>query len=440
VLVLAIMKISSNCTLVAAALSAAYRTYDGHGFPPSSLSYPSSMRLEDFLDHNGILLTMCMSHRGLIPWLECSRPKSSTDDAVAPWSSTALRAAPGDATDGGRVAASAGGSDPSRLEASWVQQDQTRGFRVIGRPIDIGPPVGLILRPSGTSIRCIYPVDGATDARDGRGCGPLTNDPSYGSQGYDHAKWYRKMLYREEIVRSKNSLFGPNRTWESIPCTDFLSGTMPAGVNSSTYLPIIGFVDRNASRSEWRYETQEEYTVDYWSHVLGHTLCNRSDMPPEPSPDTLVKNATSALIYFGPFSWRTHEWDTVVKLMQSAIDDPPFALGGRLGVWNELVLDVPIDEREFASRAVQAVFYIKGISGTVTELLARRIAQREARRLQKPLLYIDLSAAGNHQGATTDDIFHCAEAGQRIGEQTDNSGTVGETSTGGGSHLRSSAS
>lgn len=71
------MKIASNCTLVAAALSTAYRTYRGGDFSPSST------RLEDFLDRNGILLTMCMRYSGFVPWLECSRPKPTPAAAAA---------------------------------------------------------------------------------------------------------------------------------------------------------------------------------------------------------------------------------------------------------------------------------------------------------------------------------------------------------------------
>jgi hypothetical protein len=386
------MRNASNCTLVAAALSNAYRTYNGHDFSPDT------MRLEDFLDRNGVLLTMCMRYGGLFPWLECSR---SGPAAKSLSSSSSI---PGDAVV-------AGGRDPSRLEASWVQRDQTRGFRVIGPPIDVGPPVGLVLRPSGTSIRCIYPVDGATDGRDDGGCGPLTDDPRYGSQGYDHAKWYRKLIMREEIVLVKNSHFGPDRPWESIPCADFFPAPpSPSGGNTTADLQVLGSVEKldNGTRYEWRYQTQTRYMVDYWSHILGHTLCNQSAMPPEPSPNA-VGDEMLDLIWTAPFSWPPSEWHPVVEMMQLAIDDPPFSLRGNIRIWNELVLDVPIDEQEFASRAVQAVFYIKGISGIVVEEIARRVARREARRLRKALLYVELSANGTHQDATKGDIFQCAE-------------------------------
>jgi hypothetical protein len=58
--------------------------------------------LEEFLDLNGILLTMCMRFRGFVPWKECSH-----------------------------------GKQDSKLSALWVQKDKTRGLRVIGKPIDI---------------------------------------------------------------------------------------------------------------------------------------------------------------------------------------------------------------------------------------------------------------------------------------------------------------
>lgn len=301
--------------------------------------------------------------------------------------------------------------DPSRLDASWVQENQTRGFHAVGFPIDIGPPVGLVLRPSGTSIRCVYPVDGATDGRDGKGCGPINSDPRHGSQGYDHASWYRKVLVRAEIVQEKNSLFGPNRTWESIPCSGFFDDEFPGvqifGTAVARRTHNDDDDDGGGTHYDWFYQTGPQCLIDYKSYILGHTLCNRSAMPPEPSPARLG-NATIDLIYVGPSSWPPHEWPAVVELMQSALDDPPFSLQEKLKIWNELVLDAPIDDEEFASRAVQAVFYIKGTSGIVVEEIARRIAQREAVRLRKPLLFVDLSADGS-PNTNGGDLFRCSE-------------------------------
>jgi hypothetical protein len=164
------MQIVSNCTVIAAALSTAYRTY--HAFQPDVSS------LEQFLDRNGILLTMCMRFAGYLPWLECSRKE-----------------------------------DDTKLSASWIQADKTRGFHVIGKPADQGPPVGLVLKPSSTKVRCLYPVDAATNGRDGNGCGPMSSDPRYGSKGYDHMGWFGKLMARAVVIRYKNSVFGENRTW-----------------------------------------------------------------------------------------------------------------------------------------------------------------------------------------------------------------------------------
>ena len=160
------MKISSNCTLAAATLSAIYRTYNETSLQPNH-------RLEDFLSHNGILLTMCMRFGGLLPWLECSLGKKDT-----------------------------------KISASWIQQNKTRGFRVIGDWIDHGPPVGLVLKSETMNIRCLFPADAGTDKRDNEGCGPLSTDAYYGSKGYDHAKhWWTKKIWISENY-NVSMLFG----------------------------------------------------------------------------------------------------------------------------------------------------------------------------------------------------------------------------------------
>jgi hypothetical protein len=161
------MKIISNCTLLAAALSAKYRTYndfqplsveknddravtatssrtwatEARNSPHSSsaTSFSSYSSLEEFLDENGILLTMCMKLHGLVPKWECSGPSQGGSSSSTTTTTTAT-------TTGGKIS------------ASWIQVNKTNGFRVVKPPVDVGPPVGFILKPTAFSIQCIYPM------------------------------------------------------------------------------------------------------------------------------------------------------------------------------------------------------------------------------------------------------------------------------------------
>lgn len=133
---------------------------------------------------------------------------------------------------------------------------------MIGKPIDLGPPVGLILKPTATNIRCLFPADAATDSRDGDGCGPLVNDAHYGSKGYDHASWFRKQLLKANVIYYKNAVFGANRTFESIPCDEFympnadFNGTQPP-----RYASVIGQMSKHL---EWEFQSLDEYQIDQW--------------------------------------------------------------------------------------------------------------------------------------------------------------------------------
>lgn len=352
------MKIVQNCTAIAAALSLSYRQYDDSYDPKTGVS------LEEFLDSNGILLTICMRYRGLIPWQECSR-----------------------------------GRQDSKLSASWVQREKTRGFHTIGTPIDVGPPVGLVLKPTATIIRCLFPADAATDGRDDDGCGPAMNDVRYGSKGYDHVGWFKKQLLKAEVRYYKNSVFGANRTFESIPCDEFFisNASQIQGPNP----PVLGRLNED---SEWNFETLTGRLIDEWSYIMGHSVCNTSQPVPKPNLDNTT--ARPQLFYQEHKSWRATEWADMVRLMEQALDEHP-----SLDVWNELVLKVPTGDTEasFANHTVQAVFFIKG-RGVVMDEIARRIAKREAKRMIKPLMYIDLDKFDNDNH----DLFICEGAGGSV--------------------------
>ena len=269
---------NSACARLASTLSAAYQS-DQHFLP-------SDQPLESYLDHNGVLLTMCMRYGGMIPWMECSRKDGDT-----------------------------------KLSASWVHTNQTRGWRVIGKPVDKGPPVGLALKPTETTIRCLYPVDGVTDARDGNGCGPLSSDARYGSQGYDHLKWYKKMLLKENIMHYKTAVFGSNVTWDSIPCSDFFQ--MPPDTDTAE-IPLLSRLN-DSNKTGFVYLTQANMQIDKWSYIMGFPVCNQSMPPPAPTFQKQI------LLYMGKTWWKSEDWNSIIKLMDNALDSHP-----SLNIWNEV--------------------------------------------------------------------------------------------------------
>jgi len=358
-----------SCTQLAAALSASYRTYET--YDPSNHHHSS---LESFLEKNGILLTMCMRFNWKIPWLECV--------------GSGLDVSPFSFTDHDEVRNTNENKTVMhhRIASSWIQQNIT-GFRVVGPYFDPAP-VGHILQPNATTIRCLYPIDGATDGREDEGCGPMRDDIHYGSKGYDHAKWYTKLLLKRKIIEFKNSRFGNNRTWDSIPCSEFL-GSTAANFSSA----VLGEVN-NDDRS-WTYQRTSEYIIQSWSYIMGHNICNTSQPLPTPS-----FNDTDFLVYFGPTPWQPQHWEEMLFLMKDAIVEHP-----SIQIWNEITLDVSAD---MLNDAVQAVFYVKGGINPGRDTLARRIAIAEARKLHKPLLYVNLiHPSHDHSEA---DLFQCDDA------------------------------
>mmetsp|Transcript_24419 Transcript_24419/g.37136 ORF Transcript_24419/g.37136 Transcript_24419/m.37136 type:complete len:375 (-) Transcript_24419:288-1412(-) len=357
-----------SCTQLAAALSASYRTYET--YDPSNHHYSS---LESFLEKNGILLTMCMRFNGQIPWLECTG--NGLD--VSPFSFNGHDEV-SSTNEKKKV------QEKHRIASSWIQQNIS-GFRVVSPPVDTGPPVGHILQPNATTIQCLYPMDAATINRDDEGCGPLSSDIHDGSKGYDHAKWYGKLLLKGQIIEFKNSMFGNNRAWDSIPCSEFL-GSTAANFSSA----VLGEVN-NDDRS-WTYQRTSEYIIQSWSYIMGHNICNTSQPLPTPS-----FNDTDFLVYIGPTSWQPQHWEEMLDLMKDTLGEHP-----NVQTWNEITLHVSAD---MLNDAVQAVFYVKGGIDPRRDELARRIGISEARKLHKPLLYVNaINDRYNHSEA---DLFQC---------------------------------
>jgi hypothetical protein len=383
---------SSNCTAVAATLSSHFNsTYR----PPTQSVANNSLEL--FLDDHGLLVTMCMRFRGMLPWMECTIPsKSSLNYGWRP--------------------------STTKVSASWVHSKKTRGFRVIGRPIDIGPPVGLVLKPTELSVRCLYPADAATDGRDGDGCGVPSSDPQFGSQGYDHTNWINKIMTKYQIMQYKNDAFGKDRHWNTIPCSEFLGPPYTPGNDTSNNinLQVLGRLEDN---QQWEIYDIPHLIIEQWSYIMGFPICNHSSPVPPPDLDDGMQHD---MIYYGLDFWRPINWTVSLELMMKLFNDFP-----TLEIWNELVLDVPTTTTtemtttasqlrrlndnlkndqgligsDFPSNAVQAVFYITG-QGIVLDTVSRIVARRVGKRLRKPVLSVE-GLSDEAERDKTKDIFKC---------------------------------
>lgn len=268
----------------------------------SSATFNSSGNLNEYLNSNGILLTMCVGN------------------TLAP------------KFFGGPCKL---GFRENHVSASWIRKKET-GFRIFGPRED----VGLILDPFATEIQCLYPVDGVTDQRSINGCGP-TYDAIDGSSNI----W--RSIEKYQIESYKNQMFGKDTKWMDIDCEDMLGtfvGPFPFGgafaLNNTDCLETV------AGGIPFLFASPVKYTYDVWSNLLGHAVCNATVPWPEPSFDD-----EGALLYLGSCAWRKSNWvgmvDTMMNLASEYLS---------LEFWNEIVLTKP----KHMADIVQAVFVMDG--------------------------------------------------------------------------------
>jgi hypothetical protein len=268
----------------------------------SSATFNSSGNLNEYLNSNGILLTMCIGNT-LFPKFFGGPCKL--------------------------------GFRENHVSASWIRKKET-GFRVFGPRED----VGLILDPFATSIQCLYPVDGVTDSRSMNGCGP-THDAIGGSNNF----W--RAVEKYQIESYKNQKFGKDTKWMDIDCNDMLEtflGPFPSGgafaLNNTDCLKTV------AGGIPFIFESPIKYTYDVWSDVLGHAVCNATKPWPEPS-----FNDEYGLLYFGSCAWVKSDWVGMVDTMIHLSSVYP-----KLEFWNEVVVTKPKSMADI----VQAVFVMDG--------------------------------------------------------------------------------
>ena len=254
--------------------------------------------LGEYLNHNGILLTMCLGQT-ILPSIFGGPCKL--------------------------------GIQSKHISASWIRNVDT-GFRVFGSQL----PIGLILDPTIADIKCIYPIDAVTDTRLNSGCGLPLDAPGAPNSFY-------RILERFQIIKYKNDAFGKDVKWSDIDCKDFLGMADDDGFVAVNNSDCSLATEQDTSLL---LESEAKYMFETWSNLLGHPVCNPTNAWPEPSNST-----TDTILYGGSCVWKPSEWLSMVDAMVKFTLEYPNA-----NIWNELVIAKPWVENDI----VQAVFLMDG--------------------------------------------------------------------------------
>ena len=271
------------------------------------------------------------------------------------------------------------------VAASWVHE--SLGFRVFPSGL-ASTPMGLMLDPSQSEIQCMYPTDAGTDGRDKEGCGPMMQDPEYGSQGGKHAGYIQKYMIRKEYDQYKKLNYGDDAKWVSAGLPDmdirrlfFLRGiisylfyinlqdefdchdtvlpvTKPCLWDFNTTSLTAASDDNDDRSSRFRsnnhhknekskkqvdslehmyFNTYMQYAVHVTEALLGHHLCNPDTLDIAENPPT---KAGIPFIYMGKDPWQPTVPDlhSLVHTQQQFIDH--YQDRGHFS-WNEFVVANP---------------------------------------------------------------------------------------------------
>jgi hypothetical protein len=318
-----------NCTELASKLTENYytsETYDASNSNESSLN--------EYMNHNGILLTMCIG-MSFFPKIFGGPCKL--------------------------------GIRENHLSASWIRNIDT-GFRIFGMPDDPDAlPIGLVLDPLQSHIDCMYPIDAVTDTRLRNGCGPVPDAPDAPPFNF------MRILERIHVVNYKNENFGNDTKWMDIDCMDFME---PMVIPEDTGNFAVGKTDckvdflNNGTDMPFRFETSGEYIYNTWSSVMGHPVCNQSLPWSNPTFHDI-----DTILYFGSCIWKPNNWVGMMDIMEQIA-----VLHPKVHFWNEIVITKPNSKLE---EMVQAVFVLDGSSPTQYET-----ARFEAQKMGKPLLIL----------------------------------------------------
>lgn len=339
------MLASTNCTLLAAAASTAFRS-------TQRFTGTSTPELQDFLYSNGLLVTMCAS-----AGYNCSTYRTPPSTFSRHWS--------------GSWASSAGG----------------------GLYPSIG---GVIADPHALDIRCLYPVDGGTDLREDNGCGPWVNDTVFGANGASQMT-PEQLAQARAWIRAYTQENFPGRSWQDISCDDFF-GPWYLPLNATAFHPGANTAAACTALTNGVYNvTYENFRSTFAAQFAaynGAPVCTVSE--------PVVKRGYY-IEYVGECAWQPTQWQAMVDAMDQWFFPSTTRLG--LSQWNEVVATLPSTLADEAAIA-RAVFYIKtaGMNATSVALLRRWAALNGDMWGGKPILELDL-ARYEAGGA----LFTCAE-------------------------------
>jgi len=277
------------------------------------------------------------------------------------------------------------------VSASWVGADQDGEvpalFSQVFPTIPYG--VGRVFSPEKVSVECLYPTDAATDARDGSGCGPQSQDAYFGSAGYALST-PEEREGTKQFLEQRLADFGKTPAeWADVGCLDFVGGeASPIGsiYNASTWTPAdqstmdackaVVQAGGAAAADQKSTPTQELINAigQNLAPFLGHPPCRLDD-------DGSCAGGTHCGGYwewYGACSWPPSDFEEARQAQAALTKRGTDPSGKGILVWNEFVLSSTDPYRNAsAPESVEAAFWVMypGLTGPIYAYL------REAARL-----------------------------------------------------------
>jgi hypothetical protein len=173
------------------------------------------------------------------------------------------------------------------LSGSWISAVQAKDGGDITDLHAIHSAIGSVVDLTKVNITCSFPSDGATATRDGRGCGPQSQDPWFGSEGasarLDPNKNQQLRASYSSLLRQK---LGPGATWRNLSCLSPMPPLLPAVTDTNNLLNWSSWGPRNARSMQlcdtfkrapggemMGVQSMLSWFSNLYSPILGHPLC-----------------------------------------------------------------------------------------------------------------------------------------------------------------------
>jgi len=305
---------------------------------------PAKESVESYIDRSGLLVNMCLPTR---------TEEGSGCDATM-----------------------------DHVSASYVSNEVT-GWRTF--------PTGwgTALDPKAFQVRCGYPGDAATSARDDAGCGPVSLDSEYGSQGFARSTDAQKEAIRQQ-AKDFYDLLGV-QAWYEAPCT--LSLLDINGVPKKAD-PQMTAVTAQAQAFDAAVDRQSEASVDlqalfdaaqtyfyyqnqWFEPFLGHPYCYDDSLPCVASGE-----CGNFVVYLGPRSWAPSQFAEVLDAQVALHTRYPEVMEK---TFNEIVLD-----NNAGDDIYKAAFWVNHTDSKARAVFARQAGKVRAAAIGKPLLVANL--------------------------------------------------